>query len=178
MNRRRGLGWRLTLGLLVGLMSGTAQASCISHKDDAKAASSYTLQQGIAKDNKTGLEWMRCPAGTTWHSGGCQGQASLMRLGQAQQWVKALGPGWRLPSIQELALLVERRCQPPAINAHVFPGIDEWVEGGAPFWSSTPVPEMPPLIYFIDFYRGETDGRTPRALNAVRAVRGTAAVRP
>ena len=167
----RPLGKRLAMMGLLALAGWMAQAACLPHQGDAKAAARFDLHNETATDRTTGLEWMRCPAGTCWSNGACLGQARMMRLDEARQWVKTLGQAWRLPGIEELSSLIENRCSPPAVNARVFPGIGDWVEGGAPFWSNTPIPDMPPLVYFIDFYRGEMDGRTPRALNAVRAVR-------
>ena len=74
----------------------------------------------VVVDEATGLHWLRCAIGQTWHAKGqdagrCEGEAKTLNLTDAQAQVaqlneqKYLGISqWRLPSIVELAAL--RKC--------------------------------------------------------------------
>ena len=71
-------------------------------------------------DEATGLHWLRCAIGQTWHAEGqdkgrCEGEAKTLSLADAQAQIhqlneqKYLGISqWRLPGIVELAAL--RKC--------------------------------------------------------------------
>jgi len=60
------------------------------------------------KDPETGLEWQKCSLGQTWNGSGCDGIPRKYTFDQAQEAVKALGRGWRVPAASELASLI--RC--------------------------------------------------------------------
>lgn len=75
-------------------------------------------------DKATGLSWMRCALGQTWHAEGqtgapsagrCEGQAQQLELSAAEAQIRQLNAQkylgiahWRLPTIVELAAL--RQC--------------------------------------------------------------------
>jgi len=65
---------------------------------------------GTVTDTTTGLQWMRCALGQTWHNGICTGEA------QNYNWTDAMAQtgkhrfadhgDWRLPSLEELHSLI------------------------------------------------------------------------
>ena len=105
---------------------------------------------GTATDTETGLMWMRCALGQEYLESSCSGSASPLTwgdaLGAADSWEFANYDDWRLPTIKELATLVERRRSVDnvlSINDSVFMNMPI---GGRPnvngntvdFWTSSP----------------------------------------
>jgi len=89
----------------------------------------FTAQGPVVQDNLTGLVWARAadlgPGPMSWFEAG-QAAAALNQRG-----LGGLG-GWRLPSIQELELLVDAAAHHPALPAgHPFVGVQEQ------YWSAT-----------------------------------------
>lgn len=128
-------------------------------------------QAGEAFDQTTQLTWRRCSVGMTWQAdNGCVGSPASLYLEAAQHAARQAGEGWRVPTIDELYSLVDTERQNPAINTTVFPDITATSEG-APYWSVTPVQDMPILIFFVDFMTGQVDGHTQGFAMAARLVR-------
>ncbi|MBR9882955.1 MAG: DUF1566 domain-containing protein [Oceanospirillales bacterium] len=154
------------------LSSGPSLADDVRQQAQSAAASRFLVSdKGEAYDKETHLTWQRCSVGTTWKSGaGCIGQPKLMSLKDAKRFAEQVGEGWRVPTIDELYSLVEQEYDDPAINSVVFPNVKESSEG-APYWTVTPIDEMPMLIYFVDFMTGRVDGHTEGFSLAVRLVR-------
>lgn len=96
---------------------------------------------GTVTDRQTGLTWMRCAVGQRWNGADCAGIPATSPWAGALDAADALNRGggyaghadWRLPTLEELAALVEQRCYDPAINLEVFPSSP--VTG---FWSASP----------------------------------------
>ena len=150
------------------MVCSTANAKCSFEQNR------FSLKNDEVVD-KQGRIWSRCPIGQTWQKNkGCVGQMRLMNLEEAKAYASSLKQGWRLPSIEELASLVEKRCQMPELNEKVFGVVQETGEG-ANFLSDTLYMEgderMPSLYYTIDFMRGEVDAHTQGFVGAVRLVR-------
>ncbi|WP_428035949.1 DUF1566 domain-containing protein [Amphritea sp.] len=153
------------------MSSSTVLAACDEDFAESSPSSRFVLNGGEAYDQQTKLTWQRCSVGTTWTSDeGCVGKVKLLGLNKARQSAQQLGGGWRVPTIQELYSIVEQRCFNPTINSTVFPAVTN-VGEGAPYWSDTPVEEIPSLIYFIDFIDGAIDGHSKGFPLAVRLVR-------
>jgi hypothetical protein len=98
----------------------------------------FTLHDdGTVTHNTTGLMWMRCPVGQTWNGSTCGGKLYgytwKIALQIAEEFSFAGYNDWRLPNKNELASIVERACQDPAINTAVFPNKDV-----SYVWSSSP----------------------------------------
>lgn len=96
-------------------------------------------EDGTVIDKRSRLQWMRCSAGQTWRDGKCWGNAKGMTWSDALEYSKQVNQSgyffyndWRLPNIRDLALITERQCENPRINAEVFPGT---VAG--PYWTNT-----------------------------------------
>ena len=166
------------VGLVVCLLalagSAWAQTQHVLDTGDPAAAErvcnpkSYTdLDNGIVRDNVTGLEWQQATApGTyTWQ----QAQDYITSLNDA----KYLGyEDWRLPTVEELSSLVDvGRIDPPAIN----PIFNDTVE--AYYWSSTTYAYDAGSAWSVgfgadDFFNGFVNCNIKSDNYYVRAVRG------
>ncbi|MBC7938866.1 MAG: DUF1566 domain-containing protein [Chitinophagaceae bacterium] len=121
----------LFAGLLAACGVAPAQQVC---GNDAIAVSAPTDRfqdegDGTVTDKDNMLMWTRCSAGQTRSAAGCSGAPAPLDWASAQGQAQALNAGgalffndWRLPSVRELATLVERRCENPRVNLAVFPG--------------------------------------------------------
>jgi hypothetical protein len=125
------------------------------------------LMDGVAKDLKTELQWMRCSLGQRWDGMNCRGDAKLYKFYEAPQAASALNVAggyagktdWRIPSVRELFSLVKcsegakqvvRDPRPGWEEVHEYclgttflkPTIAQQVFPSTPsatFWSSTPM---------------------------------------
>ncbi len=127
-------------------------------------------------DTKTGLIWSRCTLGQVWKKGkGCVGKIEFLKRKEAEALARSLGNGWRLPNIDELLTLVEKRCQSPMLNAKFFGKVQDMTQEGAHYLSASIYLEgdevMPTLFYTIDFMNGSVDAHTRGFIGAVRLVR-------
>ena len=84
----------------------------------------------------------------------------------AQEAIAALGPGWRMPTRQELESLLDLSCHDPAIDTEKFP--DTKSNG---YWTSTPCAWNDAAVWVVDFYFGHVYGFHRNDLACVRAVR-------
>ena len=105
-------------------------------------------------DTKTGLIWAKNTA------------AKDANFADAEQAVAALGDGWRMPTIDELATLVDRTRYNPAINTEAFPDTEsDW------YWSSTPHAKYTSAVWVVNFHLGTVGGGLRDLNGCVRAVR-------
>ena len=102
--------------------------------------------EATAKDIRTGLEWQRSNDGVsrTWS--------------QAQDYSNGLSLNghndWRLPTVQELASIVDYTKETPAINTTIFPS-----GSGDTFWSNTDDPAPNYGVWTVWFaYEGTGPG--------------------
>lgn len=108
---------------------------------------------GTVTHLESGLTWMRCGVGQIWHDGQCANRMHKLSWPQAQQEInflqqnsKSSAQPWRMPTIAELALLVERQCKNPRINLRVFPNTPP-----ASFWTSSHRKGHVLEFYVMDF---------------------------
>ena len=86
-------------------------------------------------DTRARLAWPRCVEGMRWSGNGCTGVPQLLSYGQAQalarqRW-QAEGVRWRLPRVNELRRLVNRKAQPPSVDTQLFPAMPrDWLWTG------------------------------------------------
>lgn len=86
---------------------------------------------------------------------------------EAEKAVTALGPGWRLPTRQELESLLDLSRHDPAIDTRKFPD----TRSGA-YWSNTPCAWSAAVMWVVYFGSGGVVGDGHRYYFAyVRAVR-------
>ncbi|MBN2574403.1 MAG: DUF1566 domain-containing protein [Deltaproteobacteria bacterium] len=112
----------------------------------------YTTTSTTVLDNKTGLTWQRSPGSTTY----TRSQAGLQ-----------CSSGWRLPSVTELATIVDVSQQSPAIDASAFPSTPY----DLPFWSATMAVPDSTTAWVVDFTNGELRTYPESAALYVRCVR-------
>ncbi|WP_422822962.1 DUF1566 domain-containing protein [Variovorax humicola] len=166
----------IVLTVLVVLGSGTAcaaeQVVCASNK--FKGASIGSSQpRGCRSDRMDGgsnrLEWQRCSVGMFWSAGVCKGSLRPLSWNDAKVYANRFGPGWRLPTVHELMSFQKSCCVSPKLAS--ANGIEAIEGDGAPYWTQTSVPKMPPLIYYVDLLDGTIDGHSPGFALGVRLVR-------
>ena len=171
------------LTLLLTLCSPLALAIAIC--DDALPRTSPTARfqdhgNGTVTDRGTGLTWMRCQLGQTWRNQSCQGEPTRLYWQQALLTAERIRTepshalynfgghgGWRLPTIKELASVLESACYKPALNETIFPRAmagegKEVTDGYVYLWSSTPVPASKGVAY-LDITSGAVGMRAPGA---------------
>ncbi len=117
------------------------------------------LDNGIVRDEATGLEWQKYTAPGVYTWGAAATYCENLTLGGHSDW--------RLPTIKELSFLVDSSRNYPAINTIYFPDtkLDQF------YWSSSRLAEAPGNCWGVFF----TDGKVvyQGAIYAyVRAVRG------
>jgi hypothetical protein len=151
---------RLVLALVLLLTGSLAcgQERMAQICEPAKDASTPTARfksgaAGTVADRQTGLLWMRCAMGQQWNGSDCAGPPRAYPWAAAFDAATALnsrgGYGghtdWRVPTLAELASLVEHRCYDPAINLELFPSSP--ITG---FWSADPhaSPDHAMMIHF------------------------------
>jgi hypothetical protein len=145
-----------SLVALAFLAPTMAQADCYAERRGA-GSGHYALKDGVVYDPRTNLSWARCSFGRQWAGVGCDGEPKRVTFDKARAAAEAAGDGWRLPTIRELASLIDRTCGAPAIDKVAFPDIAPNDEGKASYWSSSPAPEIPGMIYVVDFSDGDVD---------------------
>lgn len=162
----------LALALLFSPGFAPAFAGCVKGKSPKLVLSRFVLSGEEAYDKRTHLTWARCSVGTRWHESHhqCTGSVMLLSPDEGRAYAQKLGRGWRVPSIDELASIIEPSCREPAINTVIFPDV-RYISEGSPYWSNTQYEDMPTLRYYVDFMNGDVDARSDGVSAAVRLVR-------
>jgi hypothetical protein len=94
-----------------GLETGTYQVRCVQSADGT-GEPGYQIADGQVTDPATGLIWQQAPSATTMPASAAPSYCATLDLG---------GHSWRLPSIKELATLVDEDRVSPAIDVSAFP---------------------------------------------------------
>lgn len=128
------------------------RARCV-RSSKAAPAERYTIDNGAVYDTQTELTWQQVfpPERQSWTD--------------ATAYCRALGDGWRLPSINELQTLVDDATN-PAIDEGAFPGTPSEY-----FWSSSVVVGDATRAWTTFFTNGSTYSFAMTALKNVRCVR-------
>jgi len=135
--------WLLSVFLLslVGVQVQAMQ-SCNSAIPAETPDSDFVVHNdGTVTHSRTGLMWKVCSEGQVWSALGCSGTATTHSWNLALQIPSILNVSggyagyndWRLPNIRELHSIVEPKCAFSAINASIFPVIQNNF-----YWSSSP----------------------------------------
>lgn len=155
--------------LLAALSGGAwAEQKCDPSKPETTPSARFKVnkQQGIVYDTKTKLTWKICAEGITYSDGRCTGNADF-KWDYAMKNFDDKANGWRLPNIDELKSIVEKRCMDPAINLHVFPNTQS-----SSFWSASAYAGDSDYAYNIYFGRGLVGNDLKVNSFYVRLVRG------
>jgi hypothetical protein len=138
-----------TLVVLVGVV-GTVGVSSVSAKDAQAIRFVLAMNGEAVLDRETGLVWEKVPTSAY--------QASYNWIYAQYHCIKlTLGnrKGWRLPTIQELASLVDPSVGPPGPT----------IPSGSPFehvlgtwyWSASTSADNPDDAWYVYFYDGSLD---------------------
>jgi len=176
----------------------SAAVTCDGTENTALAATTPTADftdnnDGTVTDDRTGLVWMRCSLGQSWDGNTCTGiadgtldwQSALQEAGRINDGSSnsdndgqagfAGWTDWRLPSKNELASIIERRCAKPAINGALFPNVPmAFFNTASWYWTSSPDAGTAANAWYIDFAQGSAETK-PKNTNSdiqVRLVRG------
>ena len=91
----------------------------------------------FVRDLTMGIEWLRCSIGQRWseETQNCLGEIILLDFDLIEQAItqanSQLGGEWRLPTEDELTVLICKECGTPMIDAKTFP--NTWADS---YWTS------------------------------------------
>jgi len=112
----------------------------------------YIRQDNVILDTATGLEWQ------------AEAVANQMMWDEAMEYAKSLGNDWRMPTIEELATLVDYSRTRPATT---FPD-----HGAGFFWSSSVHADNTSFAWGVAFGYGHVVNAAKFNDYRVRCVRG------
>jgi hypothetical protein len=117
--------------VVLGSTTAFADQSCdASHYPLSAPTARFTDNgDGTVTDTITHVMWMRCSLGQTWTGSTCEGTPAELPWQAAQDEAVSINKrggfakhaDWRMPSIPELANIVEVQCANPRTNLAVFP---------------------------------------------------------
>lgn len=121
----------------------------------ATAESFVPNDDGTIIDQRKGLMWMRCALGQTWFDGKCSIAVERFEFRDTETAVNEFNDiggfagyrDWRIPTIDELYSIVERRCFSPAIDQILFPHTPITA-----YWTSTPDPDYAAGVMLVHFH--------------------------
>lgn len=161
----------LVFVLLIFPVLAGAQYCFPSNKD---AESYFVVNAGTVKDTRSGLTWMRCALGQTWQSQTCVPLYERLNWREAELTIDQLNRqggifehnDWRLPTMAELLMIVDSRCDRPALDVRVFPRAPITA-----YWTSTPDPDYSSGAMLVHFVNGRAYMGNRSLAWAVRLVR-------
>jgi hypothetical protein len=124
------------------------------------ASAQYFARDAIVRDLAQGVEWMRCSVGQSWDEATARCTGTVRRLSHEMvpaavaEAEAAHGPGWRLPTRDELESLVCAECGPPMIDPEAFPDTDPDA-----YWTSDRNFWAPRHYWSVNFMTGHIYGR-------------------
>lgn len=161
---------RTLLTLCAITLSVQAAQTCNPNIKADTPDSRFTVNaDNTVTDKVTGLIWMRCSLGQS-------GADCSTGMAYFSNWERALAQNgytfagqsdWRLPNINELASIIERKCYDPAINLSVFPATTS-----SDYWSSSPSANNHKYVWVVNFYGGFDHDKYKDFNYHVRLVRG------
>ncbi len=143
---------RLIFFLVALVVSHQAWAQqCDTSRPMSTPADNFVIDNnGTLTELSSGLTWQRCAVGQQWDGSDCRGEAKQFDWHQAKEYAAMVSmqseSRWRVPTLTELATIVERQCERPRINSELFPSTVP-----APHWSSTTRRSNDSEAYAVDF---------------------------
>ncbi|MBQ4838342.1 MULTISPECIES: DUF1566 domain-containing protein [Pseudoalteromonas] len=132
-------------------------------------------EDGTVCDTKTDIMWQRCTFGFVFNAetGSCDNKEQQLNWQQALTAANNSRLGghddWQVPNVKELATIVERSCEDPAINATVFLG-----NHSGNYWTSTTYAKDISRAWTYQFADGLNDRSSSKTSDAfVRLMRYT-----
>lgn len=130
---------------------------CDTKMTETAPMSRFTADsKGGLKDSKLKKTWLRCAVGMEWDGKSCIGQTLSYNWNDAQAIIEEMNQkkvagrsNWRMPTIEELESITEKRCYKPAINLDAFPFSPE-----TGFWSETRSEGVQPRAWVVHFLNG------------------------
>jgi len=140
--------------LLFSLCSIAVAQECVTQDRAASTpeANFVINNDGTVTELETGLTWMRCAVGQQWEGGRCLGEGQRFtwrdasRVAQSMKLPFEATVVWRLPTLPELASIVERQCKRPRINLEIFPDTP-----ADRFWTASHQRNSEEKVYAMDF---------------------------
>ncbi|MEV7144738.1 DUF1566 domain-containing protein [Streptomyces tauricus] len=126
--------------------SGSYQVRCV-RGGSGTGRPAYRVSAGQVTDPATGLTWQRAGAPGTMTAASADGYCAALSLG---------GRAWRLPTVKELATLVDDGRVTPAIDRTAFPD----TPGTGAYWSSSVFAPDPSQRWFLSYNDGITSHRS------------------
>jgi hypothetical protein len=121
-------------------------------------AGRYSVNAGVAKDNRTALSWQQTIDASAYDWSGAKSYCTKLALD---------GGGWRLPTYKEALTLIDPTSSNPAIDPSTFPGTP-----GAWFWTSSPYAGLiANHAWQVFFFDGTSIDEEATKANRVRCVR-------
>ncbi|MFT4927819.1 MAG: hypothetical protein ACI8WB_003933 [Phenylobacterium sp.] len=174
LNKRLVTASYLFSALCGGLFSYQALAqTCYTTLTTTTPTANFTIvSNGMTLDTITGLMWTRCSYGQTWDATNstCTGSPSSITWQDALQLSTTVTYGghsnWRLPTVKELATIVEQSCVDPSINQTIFPATS-----AENYWTGTTVNDENTWAWGMAFYNGRNNNKEKLLDLHVRFVR-------
>jgi len=143
--------------LVAGLVMPAYAQKCDASKSATAPFSQFSdTAAATITDKKNKNTWLRCPVGMSWDGSSCTGISLKYTWSEAVVEVEELNQkklagrnDWRLPTVDELATVVEKRCFKPAIDLKAFPYSPE-----SGFWTDTAVDGVQPRAWVVHFLNG------------------------
>jgi len=165
----------LSANILLAGCATQQKYQCDPNKPETTPASRFEINRadGTVFDMKTNLTWKICSEGQSYSGEHCTGNATGFTYNDAVQTFGVKGDNWRLPNVDELGSIVEKRCKNPALNIAVFPDTPP-----VHFWSATPYATNAGYALAVgfdegsNFSRDKSTGTDERYSSYVRLVRG------
>jgi len=142
---------KLIRPLVVALLFGIC---AVSARADAPAGRYDTLTTTTLRDSVTGLTWRRDVSATD------------LTQTAAVTYCTGLGGGWRLPTVFELASIVEEGRVSPSIDVSAFPGTPN-----ASFWSNSSYAGAAGVGWAVGFFAGDVFTNVVSSSYRARCVR-------
>lgn len=161
--------------IAVGLLTSSVASgqTCFTELTTTTATANFSIiANGLVQDTVTGLMWMRCSYGQTWDNTNstCTGSPASITWQDALQLSPGITEGgfsdWRIPSVKELATIVEKSCVDPSVNITIFPATS-----AENYWTSTTVNDENTWAWGMAFYNGRNNTKEKLLDLHVRFVR-------
>jgi hypothetical protein len=112
--------------------------NCFDYFEAGDTSGYELLEGGLARHLQSQTVWYRCPAGTSFAQGQCQGTMLSVSWSEAaafaEEFSEKSGYRWQLPSTSELSSIMQTSCRNPAVNPNVFPMVavdNHWTRDSA-----------------------------------------------